>query len=253
MMTTIVARKWFHFIAILLFAPVVLVAPQILSLALGVAWAVLMVLECVRHDWIMLNRFYARYLDLNKDGGGESSSSFDDATAAASKSQRNGKVPLYKTTAPASVTTASHPRDSVVIVSHMALIVGCVAPLWIAEWVVAADRNGGEETLNLFLSSWGILSLGVGDAMGALVGCRLGRIKWWGFANNKTMEGSLAMLLSMTLICASFWGSSSSHAAVWLPTVLYVTLLEAFTRQIDNLVLPLAGATIILLCQWRLT
>lgn len=239
-------------IAILLFTPVLLVAPQLLSLALGVAWAVLMVLECVRHDWIMLNQFYARYLDLNKDGGSDNSAVVV-VVDAATQSQRNGTGSIaYETTASVTATTTSQTRDSVVIVSHMALIVGCAAPLWIAEWVLVDDRNGGEEILNLFLSTWGILSLGVGDSMGALVGCRLGRLKWWGTANNKTMEGSLAMFISMALVCGGVWGSSSSHAVVWVPTVLYVTLLEAFTRQIDNLVLPLAGATIILLCQRRL-
>lgn len=34
---------------------------------------------------------------------------------------------------------------------------------------------------------------------------------------------------------------------VWVPAAFFVTLIEAFTTQIDNLILPLAGTVVLLL------
>jgi dolichol kinase len=191
---SIIARKWFHLIAILLFAPVTLAAPQLLSLSYAIALAVLMVLECIRHRFAWLDAFYQRYMDTAKD--------------------QKGKV----------------------IVSHFALLFGCAAPLWIQESI------GGS---NAFLALWGILSLGVGDSMGALIGSKYGRLSWGTTNNQRTVEGSLAMCLSMSLLC---W-LSEVPVDVWFPPVLFTTLLEAFTLQIDNIVIPLAGVAVILLCE----
>jgi dolichol kinase len=135
---------------------------------------------------------------------------------------------------------------------------------------------GGLTPLQLAAPLAGLLVLGVGDAMAAAVGVSLGRRRWPG--GNKTVEGSLAAVVSMLLaLCALGWlmgwvegfqertqlglGTAWEHGwaqggqAVWALvagagaaeewlrvagcTVL-VCLLEAFTLQIDNLFLPLA-------------
>jgi len=118
----------------------------------------------------------------------------------------------------------------------MALIAGCAAPLWVAE-CVQLDRHA-----SLFLGLSGVLSLGVGDAMGAVVGTHFGQIAW---GQRRTVEGSLAMFVSMAIPCFVLL----NRISLWIPVVVFTTLLEAYTVQIDNLVLPLAGAAVVLLSE----
>ena len=99
--------------------------------------------------------------------------------------------------------------------------------------------------------------------MGACVGKLCGRYRWG--KNQRTLEGSLAMFLSTVSAAALLVGSTScsnteegfsipkrlaiTQGFPWTAVLLstaYATLLEAFTFQMDNLVLPLAGATLIL-------
>ena len=201
----IIARKWFHAFAIILFVPVSLSTPILQSLGYAIAMAVLMVLECVRHDIPVLNAFYERYIDEGKDG------------------------------------KTSH----CVIVSHMCLIFGCAAPLWIADILDLQESHA--ETMGL-LSLWGVLCLGVGDSMGAVIGKSYGRIGW---GKSRTVEGSIAMLISMLalyfIMALHFDLFGTEHAHYWIPAMCFVTLLEAFTHQIDNMVLPLAGVAVILM------
>lgn len=206
---TVITRKWFHLVAVLLFTPVTLAAPQLQSLSYAIALAVLMVMECIRRDIPWLHQFYHLYLDNAKDLTG---------------SKYIG-------------------RDMVesVIVSHMGLIVGCAAPLWISD-CIQFQQLDKTNSVRIFLQLWGILSLGVGDAMGAVVGKYIGILAW---GQGRTIEGSMAMLLSMSSICLGAFGTEQT--TLWLPAVVFATLVEAFTLQIDNFVLPLVGASTILL------
>ena len=219
----VLARKWFHFIAVLLFGPVTLAAPQLLSLSYAIAFAILLLLECARADLPMIQQFHERYLDPSKD-------------------DLDGKR---------------------LVISHMALIVGCALPLWISELVVAATGIEVWETKKpaslLLLQLWGVLSLGIGDAMGAIVGVLCGKMQW-SRHNARTLEGSLAMWITMMGACLMLGYSMGGDAAtavstpriispfVWhcLVSVSFVTLLEAHTFQVDNLVLPLAGVALLL-------
>ena len=181
---TVVLRKWFHLVAILLFTPATLLAPQLMTLSYAIALCSLMVLECIRPQLPRtIQVFYLTLLDAEKD------------------------------------------KPDCVILSHLTLIAGCAFPLWLSECI-------GEESKIMKL--WGVAVLGVGDSFGAIVGSSWGRTKW-GRGRKRSVEGSLAMLLSLG-ICCSFLGKH------WIVTVAFATLLEAFTFQIDNLILPLAGA-----------
>ena len=181
---TVVLRKWFHLVAILLFTPVTLLAPQLMTLSYAIALCALMVLECIRHQLPRsVQDFYLKLTDAEKD------------------------------------------KPDCVILSHLTLIAGCAFPLWLSVCI-------GEESKLLKL--WGVAALGIGDSFGAIVGSSWGRTKW-GRGRKRSIEGSLAMFLSLG-ICCSFLGKH------WLIVVAFATLLEAFTFQIDNLVLPLAGA-----------
>jgi hypothetical protein len=98
-------------------------------------------------------------------------------------------------------------------------------------------------SIGLLLAQRGVLCLGVGDAMGAVVGKGVGRHQWG--KNGRTLEGSSAMWVSM--VAVGLLAVPSSDWMALLTGTTIATLLEAFTLQMDNLVLPLAGSTVLLL------
>jgi dolichol kinase len=132
--------------------------------------------------------------------------------------------------------------------SHLALIVGCAAPLWIDEWLLWSSNS--TTTIFRLLPHVGILVLGVGDAAGAVVGVYWGRHHWP--QSRRTMEGSLAMFVTMYLFVVVLGGGDMTKRTMStniFATLLRLTLLEASTSQIDNLCLPLVGVTSLLLHQ----
>ena len=92
-----------------------------------------------------------------------------------------------------------------------------------------------------------MICIGIGDAMGAVIGKTMGKNRWG--RNQRTLEGSLAMWLSMVgsgmLICKPL--QDNRELVAFLVATTFTTLLEALTFHLDNLVLPLSGSTIILL------
>jgi len=183
----VIARKWFHGIAILLFLPPTYDDPMFMSLVYAIAMCVLMVIEHVRR-MTPFNCVYIRYLDVDKD-------------------------------------TAEK-----VVISPITLIAGCAIPCWMSA-IMGIDRTNG-------LALFGILVLGVGDSMAAIVGTHYGKTKW---GRKRSVEGSLAMLMSMFAIC---WACGRED---WTIAVIVSTILEALTCQTDNLVLPLTGATVVMI------
>ncbi|GMF14387.1 unnamed protein product [Phytophthora lilii] len=71
-----------------------------------------------------------------------------------------------------------------VILTHSYLLLGCALPLWFAL------------PLNQLVMNAGVLALGVGDAMGAVVGSSIGKHKIFG---SKTVEGSAAVFISIMM------------------------------------------------------
>ena len=205
----VVTRKWFHGVAVLLFTPVTVYAPGLQSMGYAIAVAVLIALEGVRPCWPLLQQFYVRYLDPAKDGRGMV------------RDKGGGRS-----------------RD-VMIISHTALILGCAMPLWCYQ--LAGDR------LSPVVPFIGIAVVGVGDACGAVIGKFLGRNLWSAWLqnlpreNHRTIEGSIAMGLSQVVFVGflGLWGIPVQWSVVSLP-LLFSTFLEAWTSQMDNLMLPLA-------------
>ena len=108
-------------------------------------------------------------------------------------------------------------RDQgVAILTHLYLLTGCAIPLMTSHPLA------------------GVLVLGAGDAAGAIVGSTIGRMRWPNV--NKTVEGTLSGILSILL--AQFVLVGEVPAAFVYATVI-TCLVEAWTSQIDNLILPL--------------
>jgi len=131
-----------------------------------------------------------------------------------------------------------------VIISHIFLIIGCAAPLWLTEFISSRTESSSSSLSSRLVAEFGVLCIGVGDAMGAVIGKSIGRNKWG--TNQRTLEGSFAMWLSMIVIGIFLCSSLQEYLALFVATT-FTTILEAFTDQLDNLVLPLFGSSIILL------
>ncbi|KAG7387539.1 hypothetical protein PHYBOEH_008230 [Phytophthora boehmeriae] len=127
-----------------------------------------------------------------------------------------------------------------IILTHSYLLLGCALPLWLST---------PSSTPSLLVVNTGVLALGVGDAMGAVIGSSVGKHKVFG---SKTVEGSVAVFISMLVASLplhdyhTFSFVDGEHLQLFLFTggVFLTTVLEAATAQIDNLVLPLFFYTV---------
>ena len=205
----VLARKFFHFVAVILFTPITWIDSDMMALSYAIATTLLMILEIVRcysfgeeHGSISLslNSFYTIFLDEK------------DSLAA----------------------------DGGLAITHITLIVGCAMPLWVTQIVNVTDESN---LLVHLLPFVGVLVLGIGDSAGAIAGIKFGSHPWPG-GSSRTLEGSLCMFVSMFALLY-FVGFDDLFK---VGTVLaIVTLFEASTSQIDNLCLPLAGTSLVVL------
>lgn len=112
------------------------------------------------------------------------------------------------------------------ILSHLYLLLGCAFPVWL-------NRIPNKVTVAGLL---GVLTLGVGDSMASLVGFRIGHTKWPN--SSKSIEGTIAFCTSLFL-CLSFLDPTPGGLFNGAITSILTGLLEAFSEQNDNLVIPL--------------
>ncbi|XP_028830469.1 dolichol kinase [Denticeps clupeoides] len=132
-------------------------------------------------------------------------------------------------------------RDSgPLVLTHIYLLVGVALPLWLmpAPCVPRAGLPGAGGLLPYA----GVLSVGVGDAVASVFGSSVGEIRWPG--TKKTMEGTATSVFAQVIAVAIFLladGSLNLNASYsWVVGSITLTaLLEAYTSQIDNLLLPL--------------
>ena len=183
----IVVRKYYHFLAVLLFLPAILLEPGLVALSFAVALSIFLLLEYIRLARLppfgsALHQFMQTYLDARDSG--------------------------------------------LVILTHTYLLVGCALPLWLhlpylanekpailqsalaahngmLEAVQASSSGDGPPPLVFDLPLYlpalaGVLMLGIGDSMASLVGVWLGRHRWFG--SSRSLEGTAAAVLS---ICAT--------------------------------------------------
>ncbi len=141
---------------------------------------------------------------------------------------------------------------------------GCALPLWLAffkypyfpenpnpSYLEKLELNGGKEKhlMKWFFgvySSVGIIVLGIGDALAAVVGTRFGKFRWPG--TNKTFEGSFAAILSCIVFYYLVFGvyfcenKKCLEKNFWIgisESIICTFFLEAITKQIDNIYLPM--------------
>ncbi|KAL7559197.1 hypothetical protein ACA910_013203 [Epithemia clementina (nom. ined.)] len=244
-------RKWFHVVAVILFGPVTLYAPELQALGYTIALAILVLVEGLqlRRHVPVVQTFYRAFLDPLK----HEMENEDDGRGS------QGKV----------------------IVSHLSLIAGCAMPLYFALYLLndREDVTDEQRRSMFYLSLVGIVGLGIGDAMAAVAGTIY---SWWKKHHNPTIQtwednfglscwgrwnrtwvGSLSMLCSMIwfvwlldLVLRLWWPATGPQQqdedipsskilwwSWWGPCLLWMTAVEAYTSQLDNLVLPLVGIT----------
>jgi dolichol kinase len=237
---TVIARKYFHLVAIVLFVPPTIYAQEMMSLAYAIAVCLLILLESIR------------LLTFQNDETSQSSNSHQRAMKNSSgKRCLIGTLNMkqfFETFLDEKDTCAT--KGSFAF-THMALVIGCALPLWLQQICSIVDSSVLNSSDDYMIPFVGIIVLGVGDAAGAVVGSMVGKYKWP--HSRKTMEGSVVMLVSMVISSISLqklfytqdcipWKSILNETMfLYLP----LTVLEAVTLQIDNLCLPIVGYCLI--------
>jgi dolichol kinase len=211
----------FHALALALFAPSLVLQRELTALGLAVATALLALAEITRAL----------------------------------------RVPVFSPPVDAYFSQFVDRRDAGwAIVSHLYLLVGCAAPVWLAP--------ASDDFVPAQAAFAGVVALGVGDAVAAVVGTAAKRagtaVLWPG--SEKTVQGTASAAASMLVAVAwtrLFLADVGAPAGAALqPVVLVgagarnggsralltpglaaatgaVALLETFTDQLDNVVLPL--------------
>ncbi|KAJ7385455.1 hypothetical protein OS493_016539 [Desmophyllum pertusum] len=195
--STTITRKCFHLLALAIYIPGVIYEPYLTHLASSVAVAAFIFIE---------------YIRLYRIG------------------------PFGESIHSALQVFLDEKDSGPLILTHVYLLLGFAMPLWIYPVDYLKPDSTG---CKLALYS-GILALGIGDTMASVIGKKLGRYRWPG--SLKTVEGTLAGIISQLLFLWTlhYTGLLWLPRERWLPVSAAVTvgsLLEAWTSQIDNIVL----------------
>ncbi|KAF0878774.1 dolichol kinase [Crocuta crocuta] len=196
-----IARKYFHFIVVATYIPGIIFDRTLLYVAATVCLAVFIFLEYVRYFRIKpLGHTLRSLLSLFLDE-----------------------------------------RDSgPLILTHIYLLLGMSLPIWLVPRPCTQKGSlGGARALVPYA---GVLAVGVGDTVASICGSTMGEIHWPG--TKKTFEGTMtsifAQIISVALILIFDSGVDLNYSYAWiLGSISVVALLEAYTTQIDNLLLPL--------------
>jgi dolichol kinase len=124
--------------------------------------------------------------------------------------------------------------------THMYLLIACALPLWMLP-------RGSKVSLS---TCSGVIAVGFGDTAASVIGS-FGRFHWT--RSKKTVEGSIGAAVSMFLSSVFLFSYLDPSQMISLPemAVLFlisflVSAIEAKTKEIDNLVLPIYHNILIL-------
>jgi len=133
-------------------------------------------------------------------------------------------------------------KSGELMLDHVTLLIACALPVWISL------GTAGQQAVGMpLLPFLGCLSVGIGDAAGAVIGINFGRHKW-SRSSARSLEGSAAVFLSMLLCSALLQRMILNHSELGrdrgdvvpaLVTAVVVTAVEGVTSYNDNLVLTL--------------
>ena len=124
-----------------------------------------------------------------------------------------------------------------VILSHLFLLLGCTIP--IMTMYTLNDWDPENQNRWVYLSLSGLFFVGLGDSTAALVGRDMGETRWF-FGSHKTVEGSLACIIT---VLSCYFLAIVSFKIIPKPVTLAVelmmatfctTVFEALTNQFDN-------------------
>ncbi|NXR12702.1 DOLK kinase, partial [Semnornis frantzii] len=196
-----ITRKYFHFIVVATYVPGLVFDRQLLHVAAALCLAVFIFLEYIRYFRIKpFGQTLRQLLSLFLDE-----------------------------------------RDSgPLILTHIYLLLGMSLPVWLFPRSCAP--KGALSRAGALVPYSGVLAVGVGDTIASVFGSTMGEIKWPG--TKKTFEGTMTAIfaqviaVALILIFDSSVNLNSSYAWI-LASISLVSLLEAYTTQIDNLLLPL--------------
>jgi dolichol kinase len=115
--------------------------------------------------------------------------------------------------------------------THIYLLIGFALPLWLLP-----------ELHSELLIASGLITIGFGDTFASLVGYTLGRHRWPN--SKKTYEGTAGAILAQILggLMFAYYVELPFNTLLIIKLIaisITVALIEASTRQIDNLILPL--------------
>ena len=179
----ILVRKYYHFLAVIMFLPAIYFDSPFFKVASSGAWFIMTLAELIRIVNVtpisdLIHAYTKEYVD-SRDSG-------------------------------------------ILIVTHIYLLVGCSLPIWLE-----VNSNIISENLS------GVAILGIGDAIASWIGKFYGNHKWP--KSHKSLEGTFAAIVSVFLFLYPF---CNNFIGLMCATIL-TCLVEAFTEQIDNLILPL--------------
>ncbi|XGW18744.1 hypothetical protein V3C99_002944, partial [Haemonchus contortus] len=123
-------------------------------------------------------------------------------------------------------------QDSAVLLTPIFLLLGVFLPLFLSP---------NSKSPNLYHLA-GVAAVGVGDSVAAIIGSKFGITRWP--RRKKTVEGSLAMTVAIAMFLTMARPFCVFHASSCLLIVfvsLVLAAIEAFTENVDNIILPIVG------------
>jgi len=147
----------------------------------------------------------------------------------------------------------SRDKNNKFIVSHIYLLLSVAFPIWISHAIYLFNPNifNGSTILILF-PYIGIVTVGTGDAFGAIIGSSFGSVLLCK-ETKRTIEGSCAVFVSILSFLVLLIFVLNKSLLTWfilgkmIVLTLITTTVEAFTQDNDNIMLPLIGSTVLLI------
>ncbi|KAA1070312.1 hypothetical protein PGT21_007863 [Puccinia graminis f. sp. tritici] len=246
-------RKFFHLLVCFMFIPTIPIDIEFSSISFSVAFVIFTFCEFARYFAFYpigagIHLFFNEFID-SKDSGPVILSHFYLLTACSTGIWLDGLVPNNNSHRPMRMMMGDEKKEQMGWLSRM---IGSLVNRWFgigvkqAKGLGAMDAGfgiGGCSIEDLI----GVIILGVGDSCASVVGKRFGKIRW-NVGSSKTVEGSVAFVGSVIVVSLGLRviGLVQPFPIIkYSFAILLVSLLEAFTAQNDNLVLPLYSWSIL--------